>query len=337
MLPMQTKQMRYDDTPRSLPGQLTRFDGDMDIGFGAPVSGTWAIPANQIEIAQRAEALGYHSLWTFSRILYPDAPPDRQLAPVYRSVHDPLAVAAFLAGVTSRVRLGLAVVNLPFYAPLVLAKALTSIDILSNGRLDAGLGLGWSADEFAAAGVDIARRGDRAVEFVQCLQAIWTQDPVEFSGEFYRVPRGFVDPKPVQRPCPPILLGGSAERALKRVGEIADGWISSSRVPGSAIPGAITTIRGAAQAAGRDPASVRIIVRGSIRLRDTDNADDPTMTGTAAKITRDLELYAAAGADEVFLDLNFDERIGAIDADPVRSMAAAHEVLETFAPRTEST
>jgi probable F420-dependent oxidoreductase len=304
----------------------------MQIGFGAPVSGSWATPANQVEIAQRAEALGYHSLWTFSRILYPDAPEGQRLAPPYRSVHDPLIVAAFLAGVTSRVRLGLAVVNLPFYAPLVLAKALTSIDIVSNGRLDTGLGLGWAPEEFAAAGVDIARRGDRAEEFLACLRAIWTTDPVKFDGEFYTVPRGYVDPKPIQSPHPPILLGGNAERALQRVGRLADGWISSSRVPGSQIPVAIATIRAAAEGAGRNPGDVRIIVRGSLKLREVDHDDDPTMTGSVDKLRADLLAYAAAGTDEVFLDLNFDERIGSPDADPVRSMAVAHEVLEAFAP-----
>jgi probable F420-dependent oxidoreductase len=304
----------------------------MQIGFGAPVSGSWATPANQVEIAQRAEALGYHSLWTFSRILYPDWPAEQRLGSPYRSVHDPLIVAAFLAGVTSRVRLGLAVVNLPYYAPLVLAKALTSIDVVSDGRLDAGLGLGWSPDEFAAAGVDIARRGDRAEEFLACLRAIWTEDPVEFSGEFYNVPRGWVDPKPIQRPHPPILLGGTVPRALRRVGAMADGWISSSRMPGSAIPGAVATIRGAAEEAGRNPDDVRIIVRGSLRLRDADNADDPTMTGSVEKIKADLEMYAAAGTTEVFLDLNFYEQIGSPDADPARSMTTAHQVLETFAP-----
>jgi probable F420-dependent oxidoreductase len=305
----------------------------MQIGFGAPVSGSWATAANQVEIAQRAEALGYHSLWTFSRILYPDAPVEQRLAPPYRSVHDPLIAAAFLAGVTKRVRLGLAVVNLPFYAPLVLAKALTSIDVLSNGRLDAGLGLGWAPEEFVAAGVDIARRGARAEEFLACLRAIWTTDPVEFKGEFYKVPRGWVDPKPIQKPYPPILLGGNAERALRRAGQVADGWISSSRMPGSSIPGAVATIRRAAENAGRNPADVRIVVRGSLRLRETDNADDPTMTGTVEKVRADLEAYAAAGTDEVFLDLNFDELIGSPDADPARSMAHAHQVLETFAPQ----
>ncbi|MBV9871630.1 MAG: TIGR03619 family F420-dependent LLM class oxidoreductase [Frankiaceae bacterium] len=303
----------------------------MQIGFGAPVSGTWASPANQIEIAQRAEALGYHSLWTFSRILLPDAPPDQLLAPPYRSVHDPLAVAAFLAGVTSRARLGLAVVNLPFYAPLVLAKLLTSIDILSAGRLDAGLGLGWAQEEFTAAGATLEGRGARAEEYIACLREIWSEDPVEWNGEHYTIPRGHVQPKPVQDPMP-VLLGGTAPVALRRAGRIADGWISSSRFPADQIPAAIATINEAAEAAGRDVSALRYIVRGSLRLRDVDREDDPALTGTAAKLKADLAAYADAGTTEVFLDLNFDEEIGSPDADPARSMAVAHEVLETFAP-----
>jgi probable F420-dependent oxidoreductase len=236
---------------------------------------------------------------------------------------------------TTKIRLGTAVVNLPFYAPLVLAKALTSIDVVSNGRLDTGLGLGWAPEEFEAAGADMARRGPRSEEYVACLKAIWTQEPVEFSGEFYSIPRGYVDPKPVQRPHPPILLGGGAEAALRRVGRIADGWISSSRFPASAIPDAVAAIRGAAATAGRDPDAIRIVVRGSLRLRDADHPDDPVMTGTAEKIKADLAAYAAGGATEVFLDLNFDEQIGNPDADPSRSMALAREVLETFAPSTD--
>jgi probable F420-dependent oxidoreductase len=306
----------------------------MQIGFGAPVSGSWATPKNMVAIAQRAQALGYQSLWTFSRILYPDAPPETALASPYRSVHDPLITAGFLAAVTTTIRLGLAIVNLPFYSPVVLAKALNSIDVVSNGRLDAGLGLGWAPEEFAAAGVDMARRGERAEEFIACLTAIWADDPVEFDGEFYTVPRGYVDPKPVQQPHPPILLGGTAPKALKRVGAIADGWISSSRFPAADVPAAIATIHASAEAAGRDPAGIRIIVRGSFRLRDTDNADDPVLTGTVEKLKADLAMYADAGATELFLDLNFDEQIGDPAADPVRSMAVADEVLETFAPRS---
>jgi probable F420-dependent oxidoreductase len=303
----------------------------MQIGFGAPVSGTWATAANQIEIARRAEELGYSSLWTFSRILVPDAPPDRLLAPPYRSVHDPLAVAAFLAAVTQRIRLGLAVVNMPFYAPLVLAKTLTSIDIVSGGRLDAGLGLGWEPEEFVAAGAALAGRGARAEEYIGCLRAIWSDGPVEWESPSYTIPRGYVEPKPVQDPMP-ILLGGTAPVALERAGRLADGWISSSKFPAAEVPNAIATIHAAAESAGRNPDHIRIIVRGSFRLRDVDRPDDPALTGTTDKLRADLEAYASAGTTEVFLDLNFDEQIGSPNADPARSMAVAHEVLETFAP-----
>jgi probable F420-dependent oxidoreductase len=304
----------------------------MLIGFGAPVSGSWAVPTTQIEIAQRAEELGYASLWTFSRLIYSDWPEEQRLAPPYRSVHDPIVVAAFLAGVTKRVRLGLAVVNAPFYPPIALAKALNSVDIVSNGRLDAGLGIGWSPDEYEATGTDMTRRGARLTEYLACLEEIWTGDPAEFSGEFYRVPRGWVDPKPVQRPHPPVLLGGTADPAVRRAGALAQGWISSSRVGVDTLPRAIDQVRAGAAEAGRDPDAVRIVIRGVARLRDApDDAAGP-LTGPIEVIRDGLAKYAELGATEVFLDLNFDEQIGTPDADPARSIDVAHQMLEAFAP-----
>ena len=300
----------------------------MQIGFGIPVSGSWATPDNIVEISRKAESLGYASLWSFQRTVFPA---DDSIAPPYRSVHDPLAVSAYVAAVTERIRIGIAIVNLPFYAPIVLAKTLTSIDVLSDGRLDAGLGLGWNPDEFAAAGAPMERRGARADDFVACLRAIWSPDElVEHHGEFYDVPRGKVDPKPVQQPHPPILLGGSADAALERVGRIADGWISASRFEAAKVPAAIETIRTAATGVGRDPAGLRFIIRGSVKVRDAD-AETP-LTGTVDKIKRDMAAYADAGATELFVDLNFDEQIGNPAADPAESMRRAHAALEAFAP-----
>lgn len=301
----------------------------MEIGFGVPVSGSWASRANIRTVARRAEELGYASLWSFQRTVYPA---DGSIPLPYRDVHDPLAVSAYLAGVTERIRIGTAIVNLPFYAPIVLAKALTSIDLLSEGRLDAGLGLGWSRDEFAAAGVSMQRRGARAEEFLACLRVIWTQDAPEFHGEFYELPRGLVDPKPAQRPHPPILLGGGAEPALRRAGRLADGWISASRFAAADVPVAVATIRAAADAAGRDPDAVRIVIRAAVKVRDRD--EDAQLTGTVDKIRREIADYARAGATELFVDLNFDDRIGSPDADPQASMRHAHEALEAFAPAT---
>lgn len=297
------------------------------MGFGIPVSGSWATPANIREIAQAAERLGYETLWSFQRTLYPA---DDSIPVPYRSVHDPIAVSSYVAAVTERIRIGIAIVNLPFYSPLVLAKMLTSIDVLSDGRLDAGLGLGWSADEFAAAGVPIERRGARAEDFLAALRTIWTADPVEHHGEFYDVPRGRVDPRPVQRPHPPILLGGGAEPALRRAGRLADGWISSSRFPAAQVPDAVATIRAAATETGRDFDTFRIVIRGSVRVRDED--EEQPLSGTVEKIRRDFSAYADAGATELFVDLNFDEQIGTLAADPAESMRRAHAALEAFAP-----
>ena len=297
------------------------------MGFGIPVSGSWSTPRTIREVCRKAEELGYATLWSFQRTLFPANNP---IPMPYRSVQDPLVVSSYVAAVTERARIGIAILNLPFYAPIVLAKALTSIDVLSDGRLDAGLGLGWSADEFAAAGTPMERRGARAEEFLACLHAIWTQSPVEFHGEFYDVPPSLVDPQPVQQPHPPILLGGTAEPALRRAGRLADGWISSSRFPAADVPAAVATIRDAATEAGRDPAQLRIVIRGSVRVRDHD--EETALSGTVDKIRRDIAGYAEAGATELFVDLNFDEEIGSPEADEKVSLRSAHAALEAFAP-----
>src|SRR3954469_22090538 len=186
----------------------------MDLGFAVPQSGSWATPANQVALARRAEQLGYASLWSFQRLLYPadvaTADDPRRWPPVYRSVHDPLMTLAFLAGQTERVRLGVAVLNMPWFSPLLLAKQAATLDTVSNGRLDLGLGLGWAAEEYRATGAPADRRGARAEEFVACLRAIWTEDVVEFTGPFHTIPAARIEPKPVQRPHLPVLLGGMA-------------------------------------------------------------------------------------------------------------------------------
>lgn len=299
----------------------------MQRGFGIPVSGSWATPSIVREVCRKAEQLGYASLWSFQRTHYPE---DGHIPVVYRSVHDPLAISAYVAGVTSQARIGLAVVNLPFYAPLVLAKALTSIDVLSDGRLDVGLGLGWNPDEFRAAGAPMEGRGARAEEFLQAIRAAWGEDPVEHAGELYAIPRGVVQPKPVQQPGPPLLLGGSAEPSLRRAGRLADGWISSSGFPAARMPDALATLRAAREESGKGMDDFRVVVRAVVRVRDEDG--ERAFSGTVDKIRRDMDTYASYGVTELFVDLNFDERIGDPEADTTESLRRAHEALEAFAP-----
>lgn len=302
----------------------------MQLGFAVPVSGSWATPHNCAEIATRAEELGYTSLWAFQRLLSPLEGDRERLAPQYRSVHEPLSVLAFLAGKTSRARLGVAVVNAPYSAPIVLAKALTTIDHLSGGRLDVGIGIGWLREEFEAAGAPYEARGARAEDFLRCLSAIWADEVVDYQGVFYRVPRSRIDPKPVQRPHPPVLLGGGARAALRRAGRLSSGWISSSQADLAHIDQSIEVVRSAARDAGRDAEGLRFVCRGVVRVRAAERAP---LVGSLDQIRGDLVNLAAAGVTETFLDLNFDPEIGSPGADPVVSMRRAHEALEALAPR----
>ncbi len=302
----------------------------MQIGFAVPISGSWATAANIDELSTLAEDLGYSSLWTFQRLLSPLVEDDRpMLAPQYRAVHDPLTLLGYLAARTTRVRLGIAIVNLPYYAPVVLAKAITTIDHLSNGRVDAGFGIGWSPHEFEAVGASFEQRGKRAEEYLRCLEAIWTQEIVDFTGDFYRVPRARIDPKPLQQPFPPVLLGGGAPAALRRIGRMAAGWISSSQADLTRIDESIAVVRAAAVEAGRDPAALRFVCRGVVKVRTGERAP---LTGSLEAIADDLAGLADKGVTETFVDLNFDPEIGSPDADPERSMDRAREVLTALAP-----
>lgn len=288
-----------------------------------------------VEVAQRAEELGYASLWAFQRLLSPLAAEGGtpMLEPQYRRVDDPLATLAFLAGHTSAARLGVAVVNIPYYSPVVLAKSVATIDRLSDGRLDVGLGLGWLAQEMEAVGVTASRRGARAEDFLRCLQAIWTDEVVEYAGPFYRVPRSVIEPKPVQTPHPPVLLGGTAAPALARAGRLAAGWISSSRADLSRIAESVAVVRQAAAGAGRNPHDQRLVCRAVVKVRERQpEGPRPPLSGSVDEIRSDLQALAGAGVTEAFIDLNFDPEIGSPAADAKDSMRRAHQVLEALAP-----
>jgi probable F420-dependent oxidoreductase len=239
---------------------------------------------------------------------------------------------AHLAGRTDRIRLGLAVLNMPFFSPALMAKQLTTLDVLSGGRLDVGLGVGWSMVEFVASGVPREHRGARAEEFLRALRALWTDDVVEFSGRFYQIPPARMQPKPLQRPHPPVLLGGGAEAALRRAGRVADGWISASNADLRHIDAPIATVRRAAVQAGRDPDALRFVCRGPVRLGPPGDADRRPLTGSVEQVRGDLDDLRAQGVTEVFLDLNWDPEVGSPSADPDAAVRRAEETLEALAP-----
>jgi len=299
------------------------------IGIGAPISGGWATPENLVRVAEEAEDLGYASLWTLQRLL---VGVDQDLPPVYGSVLDPIAALAFAAARTSRIRLGVAVINLPFVPPTYLAKQAATLDVLSGGRLDLGLGVGWSPAEFVASGASTARRGARTVEFVEVLRTLWADDVSEYDGEFYTVPPSRVLPKPAQRPGPPVLLGGGVPAALHRAGRIADGWVSSSGADLSRIADSIALVRRGAEEAGKDPSAVRVVVRGVVRV---DGRADRLLSGSYDKIREDGAWLAEQGVTELFYDLNFDRAIGNPDADPAAGVDRALKILHALRPRPD--
>ncbi|HUY45770.1 MAG TPA: TIGR03619 family F420-dependent LLM class oxidoreductase [Streptosporangiaceae bacterium] len=305
----------------------------MKIGFGAPVAGVWATPDNLVSFAAGAEGAGYASLWTFQRLIVPEG---SAMEPVYHSVLDPMVALGYLAGATQRIRLGVAVVNAPYLAPGYLAKQAATVDVLSRGRLDLGLGIGWMPEEFTLAGATMPRRGARTAEYIEVLRRAWAGGVAEFHGEFYQLPAGRIAPRPVQRPGPPILLGGIAPAALQRAGRLADGWVTSSRTDLSRIREGIDVVRSAAQKAGRDPDSIRIICRGVVRagapVTVPEGGGRVLLSGSYADIRSDAQWLAERGVTELFYDLNWDPLVGSPDADPVGAVARAEEILAELAP-----
>jgi probable F420-dependent oxidoreductase len=306
----------------------------MKLGFSLPTAGAWATPDNQLRVARRAEALGYHSLWVFQRLLYALAPmndypplPGQPWPRAFQSVADPVVTLAWIAAHTRRIRLGTSVLIAPYYTPIMLAKQMATLDVLSGGRLHVGLGTGWSRDEYLASGAPYARRGARVDEFLRCLKAIWTEDPVEFRGEFYQVPRSSVEPRPLQKPHPPITIGGYAGPAIvKRAVTLGDGF-NGGNMPFAQVVPLVREVRQAAEAAGRDPDSLHIVCRGSFALHASpQGAERRPLWGTIEEIRQDVERYRAAGLTELFLEGNFDPR-GA-------SLERALEVMEALAPGT---
>lgn len=313
------------------------------LGLGLPVSGRWATPATMIHLARLAEDLGWASLWTFQRLLQPvdgaldpgwEAAHNPSARPIgdeaYAAVHDAVLPLALVAGHTSRIGLGTATLCAPFVPPVVLAKQMATLDHLSDGRVTVGLGLGWLPQEYAAAGVPFERRGARMEDYLRCLVALWTDDPVEHAGEFYAVPRSHVRPRPVQDPHPPLLVGGAADAALRRAGRLAQGWIGSTATDLDRLEHSVGLVRSGAEEAGRDPGGVRIVLRAVVELTDADpGRSRRPFRGTVAQVLDDLALVRAAGATEVFADLNLS---AATHDDAGRAVGRAEHLLDSLAP-----
>lgn len=195
-------------------------------------------PALAIEAAKLAEERGFHSLWVPEHVLffrdydsrYPYAE-DGRIPGEPDGVLDPFSALTFVAAHTSRIRLGTGICIVPQRHPVYTAKQVADLDHLSGGRVDFGIGVGWLEEEFDALGIPFGDRGPRTDECLTAMKALWAGDPAEHQGERFAFSGALMNPKPVQRPHPPILVGGESRPAYRRVARHAQGWYGFRLTP----------------------------------------------------------------------------------------------------------
>ena len=239
----------------------------MKLGIFGINFGPCGDPDVAARIAQYAEAAGIESAWTGEHVVLPEpqAPPS-PLAPGDR-IADPIVTLAFLAALTTRIRLGTGIIILPQRNPLVLAKELASVDVLSKGRLIFGLGIGYLKPEFDALGISFAHKGPRSIEYLEAMLAVWTQAKPAYSGRFVSFSGIQALPRPVQQPHPPIVIGGGTPEAFARAIRYGNGWYGFARdLDGTAE--AVKGLQDAAQQherpAALGPLEISITPRGKL-------------------------------------------------------------------------
>jgi probable F420-dependent oxidoreductase len=238
----------------------------MQIGLRLPQTGkNQATKANIVHLAKQAEKAGFHSLWVLERLLWPINPlnpypgtKDGMFPDDWQYIFDPLETLSFVAANTSKINLGTSVIDMLFHNPVVLARRFATLDILSGGRALAGFGIGWSEDEYRVSGIPFIDRGKRAEEYIQVLKRIWTEDIVDFKGEFYNIPASKIGPKPTQKPHIPIYLGGYSQRTFARIAKHANGWICTIRDSLNQVNLNIEKIKDECRKVNRDPKEIEI-------------------------------------------------------------------------------
>ena len=270
----------------------------MEIGVHLPHIGPLANRGGLTGFAQMAEEYGFDSLWVSDHVIvprkldsrYPYARGGDFPVPPDVPMMEPIATLLFVAGVTQRAKLGTTVLVLPMRNPVITAKMLATLDVLSNGRLILGVGAGWMEEEFQALNVPFERRGARTDEYIRLLKALWTEESPSFQGKLWQMDEVGFAPKPLQKPHPPIWVGGHAPAALRRAGRLGDAWHAVYTDPDGLREG-YQQVQRYAEEAGRDPASVQLTIRARIMLDD------------AAQAAQQLERYREVGVSHIALEI----------------------------------
>ncbi|MEV4346835.1 LLM class F420-dependent oxidoreductase [Actinoplanes sp. NPDC049596] len=271
----------------------------MKIGVNLPQTTTYDLAHDVTAFARAAEDLGFDSLWAYERVLTPEdqsgshglyGMPDVPWPERYGYTTDPLVTLTLAAAVTSRAELGTGVLVPPLHLPVRLAKTLAALDAAGNGRLIAGLGAGWSIDEFeATAPRPLTERGAALDEFLDVADAVWSPDPVSFDNGRYHIKSARINPKPTRRI--PLFLGGRGEPALRRIARRADGWLPTATPPPQ-VADTLGRLRDMASAAGRDPAAISCIFQVGVAT-----------TPSIPQLIDDIGALSEAGVDHVYVTL----------------------------------
>ena len=274
----------------------------MQIGVWLPNCRHLATPAIIRQTAVRAEALGYDSVWVSDHVVVPKA----NVVNFGETIFDPLVTLGVVAGATSRVRLGTTVLIVPYRNAVVTAKMIASLDALSGGRFVFGVGAGWVAAESAALGVPFAERGPMTDEYLRAMQELWTSPTPSFAGKYTRFDGLIFEPKPLQKPHPPIWVGGHSRAALRRTVEFGAAWHPINRSPDELRAG-VAQLKAFAQARGRATPPA-LTLRNDIRIQRAGQSVPMSthagrvVAGEPAALVDQIGELAACGVEHLVLE-----------------------------------
>lgn len=264
----------------------------MDIGAFVPIGSLNANPSFTKALGPALEERGFESVWVAEHVVlfdeyasqYPYAENGRFPGGGDTGLLEPLTALAYLAATTDTIRLGTGICLVPQRNPVYTAKQVVDVDVLSGGRVDFGVGIGWLREEFEALAMPFERRGERTREHLEVMKTLWCDDPSSYDGELYQLPECRMYPKPVQQPHPPIHFGGETDAAFRRVADMGQGWYGFNRLPDE-VPGALARLEEVLAERGRSLSDITISV-------------SPYFKGVDAAA---LERYAELGVDRVIV------------------------------------
>ncbi|MBI4234103.1 MAG: LLM class F420-dependent oxidoreductase [Chloroflexi bacterium] len=279
----------------------------MHFGVIAPNMGAIASPESLTRIAQETEALGFDVFWVSDHLILP-----RELRSRYPysssgafplgpedNILEPLTVLAYIAAQTQRVRLGVSALIIPYRNPVFTARILTTLDMLSHGRVILGAGVGWMREEFQALQANYEARGALTDEYLQVMRALWTQESPSFQGRYYKMEGIAFHPKPVQKPSIPIWIGGNTPPALRRAARLGDGWHTVRQTP-EEVARSREALARYCHEHGRDAQDIEVSLRASLEITDTPPEGQRTpFTGTPEQVLEDTRRYQQVGVSHI--------------------------------------